>query len=169
MNVVRLTAQMERNAATVEHMVAGVSDAQAVWKPGPTSWSVLEVVHHLYDEERKDFRARLDVMLHRPDQPLPPFDPMAAVEAGQYNERDLNDSLRRFINERQASVAWLRSLDSPDWNAVYRESRRAMTAGDMFASWIAHDILHLRQLIKLRWLLTVRELKPYNVDYGGLW
>ncbi len=169
MNVDDLTAQMERNAATIGHIVAGVSDAQAVWKPEPTSWSVLEVVNHLYDEERGDFRARLDVMLHRPEEPLPPFDPKGAIEAGQYNERDLRDSLRRFMNERQASLAWLRSLESPDWNAVYREQSRTMTAGDMFASWIAHDILHLRQLIKLQWLLTVRELAPYKVDYAGPW
>ena len=169
MNVDDLTAQMDRNATTIGHIVEGVSDAQAVWKPDPTSWSVLEVVNHLYDEERGDFRARLDVMLHRPEEPLPPFDPKAAFEAGQYNERDLRESWRDFVRERDASLRWLRMLDSPDWDAVYRSPNRTMTAGNMFASWIAHDLLHLRQLLKLKWLLTVRELTPYEVDYAGLW
>jgi hypothetical protein len=44
-----------------------------------------------------------------------------------------------------------------------------MTAGDMFASWIVHDILHLRQLVKLQWLSAIRELEPRKVDYAGLW
>lgn len=169
MNIDDLTTQMERNAATIGHIVGGVSDAQAAWKPDSTAWSILEVVNHLYDEERYDFRARLDVMLHRPDDPLPPFDPKGLVEAGRYNEHDLGESLRRFTDERRASITWLRSLESPDWNAPYREPHRTMTAGDMLASWIAHDILHLRQLVKLQWLLTVRELAPYKVDYAGPW
>jgi len=35
----------------------------AIWKPAPDKWSILEVVNHLYDEEREDFRQRLELVL----------------------------------------------------------------------------------------------------------
>lgn len=169
MNIDHFSSHMEHNAETIRHMIRGVSAAQAVWKPEPTSWSVLEVVNHLADEERGDFRIRLDVMLHKADQPLPTFDPKRCVIERRYNERDLGESLDDFLSERKASIHWLHTLKSPDWDAVYVAPGLKMTAGDMFASWIVHDTLHLRQLVKLQWLYTVRELAPRKVDYAGPW
>jgi len=45
-------AQLERHAKTIQSIVAGVSAEQARWKPDEGSWSMLEVINHLYDEER---------------------------------------------------------------------------------------------------------------------
>ena len=42
-------------------------------------------------------------------------------------------------------------------------------AGDMFAAWVAHDLLHTRQLIELRWAFTTQALEPYQVLYAGTW
>jgi hypothetical protein len=39
----------------------------------------------------------------------------------------------------------------------------------MLASWLAHDLLHLRQLIELRYQLTKSNSTPFNVDYAGKW
>lgn len=169
MNIDHFAAQMGHNAETIGQLVRGVSGAQAVWKPSPTSWSILEVVNHLHDEEREDFRIRLDIMLHRADQPLPKIDPEGFVVERRYNQRDLKESLHDFLHERRESIRWLHTLKSPDWDAVYEGRGLKMTAGDMFASWIAHDILHLRQLVKLQWLCTIRELEPRKVDYAGSW
>ena len=169
MNLDHFSAKMEQSAETIGQLIHGVSNDQAVWKPSPTSWSVLEVVNHLYDEEREDFRIRLDIMLHRADQPLPKFDPEGCVIERRYNERDLNETLRDFLHERQESIQWLRALESPGWDTVYDAPGLKMTAGDMFASWIVHDILHLRQLVGLQWFYTIRELEHRKVDYAGSW
>jgi hypothetical protein len=163
------TAQMENNAETIRQMVENISDEQARWKPNPDSWSILEVINHLYDEERQDFRVRLDIILHRPDQTWPGIDPAGWVAARRYNERDLGESLTNFLNERQESLAWLKGLASPDWDVVYETSWGQMTAGDMFAAWVAHDLLHLRQLVELQWAFTTLQLQPYQVDYAGQW
>ena len=69
------TLRMANNAAIISSLVKDVSEAQARWKPDPQAWSILEVINHLYDEEREDFRQRLDLTLHQPDQPWPPNDP----------------------------------------------------------------------------------------------
>ena len=63
-----LVVQMERNARAIGALVAGFSDDEARWRPDPASWSVLEVVNHLLDEEREDFRSRIDVMLRRGEE-----------------------------------------------------------------------------------------------------
>jgi len=44
-----------------------------------------------------------------------------------------------------------------------------MKAGEMFASWVAHDNLHIRQLVELRRNLIERMTQPYDIGYAGDW
>src|SRR3954452_2721528 len=102
--------RMRANAEAIAALARDVGDAQARWKPAADAWSVLEVVNHLYDEEREDFRTRLDYVLHKPGEPAPPIDPEGWVTARAYNQRDARASLDAFLRERDASLAWLRGL-----------------------------------------------------------
>jgi len=164
-----LATPMALNAERIRALSQGISDQQSRWKPDPESWSILEVVNHLYDEEREDFRARLDHVLHRPGQPWPDIDPQGWVTARKYNEREPDVSLSHFLAERKESLAWLQRLSAPDWAATYEAPWGPITAGDVMASWVAHDLLHMRQLVKLHYLFTTAELKPHNVRYAGVW
>jgi hypothetical protein len=160
---------MNVNAQRVRSLVRDVSDEQARWKPDAGSWSVLEVVSHLYDEEREDFRVRLDVILHRPDDAWPPIDPEGWVTARRYNEGDPATVLDGFLREREASLAWLCSLEEPDWEKAYKAPFGSIRAGDMFAAWVAHDLLHLRQLVELHWAYLNRQMTGYSTRYAGEW
>ena len=165
----RLVLQMLKDGERVRKLFQGVSEEQARWKPDPESWSMLEVVGHLLDEEREDFRVRLDYTLHRPGEPWPPIDPGGWVTAREYNRRDPEESLAQFLSEREASIAWLRGLSAPDWEATYDAPWGPIRAGDVFASWAAHDLLHMRQLLELHWALVTVEMAPYSPDYAGEW
>jgi hypothetical protein len=169
MEMQRLLSKMVENAKRVRALAQGVSDQQARWKPHPDSWSIVEVVNHLLDEERHDFRVRLDYTLHRPGEPWPPIDPGGWVTARGYNQRDLDSSLAQFLSERKASIAWLRALSQPDWETAYEAPWGPIRAGDLFASWVAHDLLHMRQLAELHWAYTTAGLAPYSPDYAGEW
>ena len=169
MDISPFLTQMTANAERIRLFAQGVSDEQARWKPAPDSWSVLEVINHLYDEEREDFRVRLDIFLHRPAEPLPPIDPQGWVTARNYNERDLAESLNNFLAEREPTLTWLRSLTAPNFETVYTSTFGSMSAGDMFAAMVAHDLLHLRQLVELHWAYTAKQLAPYQGDYAGDW
>lgn len=169
MNLDRFTARLTRNAESIRSMIEGIPDEQAHWKPDPDSWSILEVVNHLYDEEKEDFRVRLDIILHKPDQPWPPIDPVGWIVERQYNQRQLQESLDNFLRERQASIRWLSELTSPDWEATYAAPFGKIKAGDMFSAWVAHDLLHMRQLVELHWAYTMNLSKPYRLDYAGSW
>lgn len=169
MEIEDVTARMAESAAAIRAVVAGITEAQWRWKPDGESWSVLEVVNHLWDEERLDFRVRLDYTLHRPGEPWPGIDPGGWVTQRRYNERDPEESLAGFLQAREDSLAWLRGLQAPDRQATYQAPWGPITAGDLLASWAAHDLLHLRQLVELRWALTIQEVAPHQVRYAGEW
>lgn len=169
MDMDRLLLQMVEDAARISALLQGVSDEQARWVPAPDSWSMLEVINHLLDEERSDFRVRLDYTLHRPGEPWPPIDPGGWVTERSYNQQDPELSLARFLAEREASVTWLRGLSAPDWEATHETPWGPITAGNLFASWVAHDLLHMRQLVELHWAYTKAKMVPYQPDYAGDW
>ncbi len=162
--------QLANNADAIQSFGHNVTEEQARWKPNPQDWSMLEVINHLYDEEREDFRRRVDYLLHRPDEPWPPIDPQGWVTARQYNQRDLAASLDNFLDERRQSLEWLRSLANPNWQKLYnRPPLGLVSAGDMLAAWLAHDLLHLRQLIELHWAHLAQQARPIALDYAGGW
>ena len=168
MNLEFAINQLQHNLPVIRSMVAGVADEQARWKPNAESWSILEVINHLYDEEREDFRQRIDYMLHRPDEDWPPIDPAGWVTARKYNERDLTESLANFAEERLNSLKWLPQLAEADWQIARPTPWRAsLSAGDLLASWVAHDHLHIRQLNELHYAYIVKQMEPYGVGYAG--
>lgn len=169
MNIRQIIRQMERSANRIAALVEGVSTEQARWKPDPASWSLLEVVCHLYDEEREDFRQRLDLILHQPGQAWPPIDPRGWVTARGYNQRELGPTLQSFLSERQASLAWLAGLEAADWQAAVPAPFGSIRAGDMLASWAAHDLLHLRQLVELQHAYLLELTAPFDAAYAGPW
>ena len=166
-------SQLAAQADSIRQLCAGVTLEQARWRPDADSWSLLEVINHLADEERADFRTRLDYILHRPDEPWPPIDPGAWVRERNYNQRDLAESLARFSEARAESLDWLRSLRAlraPDLSAsIAAPWGGRFHAGDMLAAWVAHDLLHLRQLVELHYAWTAQQLQPYSVAYAGDW
>jgi hypothetical protein len=165
----RLVAQMAEDARRIKSLVEGVSLEQARWRPTAEDWSLLEVLVHLLDEEREDFRVRLDIILHRPDEPWPPIDPGGWVAEREYNKHDLGETLESFMQERLKSLNWLRGLNAPNWEAESEAPFGVMTAGDIFAAWVAHDLLHTRQLVELHWAYLQTLAEPFRVEYAGYW
>ena len=158
---------MAENAGIIEKLLEGVSSDQARWKPDPDRWSMLEVINHLYDEEREDFRLHLDIMLHDPKGPWPPIDPMNWVTTRKYNERELPASLSSFLKERHQSLNWLNTLEKPDWESTTEAPWGPFKAGDMFASWVIHDQWHIQQLVQLRRDYSATLAAPYSFEYAG--
>lgn len=169
MDIERSKQLLLQNSERIRSLLQGVPTEQARWKPDPDSWSILEVVNHLLDEEREDFRVRLDIILHEPDRKMPPIDPEGWVMERRYNDRNLDESLKKFLSERQASLGWLEKIGEPDWQASYQMPFGPIRAGDMFASWVAHDLLHLRQLVELHRAYMLELVAPFEVGYAGPW
>lgn len=170
MNAAPIIDRLERMTTLLPSLVAGLPDVDVKFKPPTGAWSILEVVNHLVDEETLDFRMRLKLTLEQPGVTWPPIDPEGLAVEKKYNEQDLAGSLVRFVTERAASVRWLRSLDSPDWNQTYQHPRVGpVAAGMLLASWQAHDALHIRQIAKRLFELASRDAPEFTTKYAGEW
>ena len=169
MNLSYFIDRLATNRGVFESLVENVGEEQAKWRPGPDKWSILEVVNHLYDEEREDFRQRLDFVLADPSRPFPKIDPRGWVISREYNERALNASLNSFLAEREKSLSWLSQLESPNWENSNEGPNGVLSAGDLLASWLAHDFLHIRQLARLHWQYLATIADPHKTAYAGPW
>jgi uncharacterized damage-inducible protein DinB len=164
-----LYEELQNSTETIRILLAGVSADEAQIRPGAGAWSILEVVCHLYDEEREDFRDHLDFILHRSNEKWPDFDSGRWVTERKYNEQNFGEMQAKFFLERERSLAWLDGLDDPDWEKACTTPYRTISAGEMFACWVAHDNLHIRQLVELRRMRLENLTKPYNLGYAGDW
>ena len=169
MDTQSLIGRLAGFADALPAVVAGVPDADARWRPEEGSWSILEIVSHLADEEVEDFRTRVELTLRDPELPWPPIDPEGAAIERRYNEADFGKTVSRFVDARRESIAWLGGLRDPDWSNTFHHKRGDARAGDVLASWVAHDALHLRQIAKRLFQLTQRDAGDYSTDYAGTW
>jgi hypothetical protein len=152
----------------INTLLAGIDEDEARIKPTPETWSILEVVCHLYDEEREDFRQRLRFILG-PRGEWHEIHPSAWVVERGYNTRKFRDMKEKFFGERNQSLDWLKGLEKADWDASYTYQYGTLTAGQMLASWVAHDNLHIRQLVELRRSHIERITAPLSIEYAGEW
>jgi len=162
--------KLEANASTFKILLENISTEPAHWKPSPEKWSLLEIVNHLYDEEREDFRQRIMNIFEDPQKEWAPIAPVDWVKEKEYAKRDMKASLNDFLDERKKSIAWLKSLNSPNWKAVHIHLKLGeMSAEKLLANWLAHDYLHIRQITFLHWGYLSHIAPSINLDYAGNW
>ena len=161
--------ELQLNTEIIRALLSGITPEEARLKPDAESWSILEVVCHLYDEEREDFREHLDFILNRQNEEWHTIDTERWVKKRKYNEQNFAEMQENFFVERNKSFTWLNGLVNPDWEKSYTTEYRTISAGEMFACWVAHDNLHIRQLVELRRKRLENITKPYNLEYAGDW
>jgi hypothetical protein len=132
--------------------------------------ALLEASGRATDEERNDFRARLDYMLHRPGEAWPSIDPRRTVSEGNFNAKTLDAVRTDFLLERQKSLAWLSGLQGANWAAAYHHPKMGdFTANSLLCAWAAHDLLHLRQIERILFQYLGHATQPDRTDYAGEW
>jgi len=161
--------ELERHAQVFQETLRNILPEMHTWKPAPEKWNLLEIVCHLYDEEREDFRARVKHILLQPDQPMPSIDPVDWVSSRQYALQNYEAKISDFVAERQASVAWLRSLSKAAWQNIYQHPTLGpMSAEMILTNWLAHDYLHIRQITGTKYQY-LKHHSTANLNYAGNW
>jgi hypothetical protein len=170
MDLARVRTNLARSAAALEQLVRDLTTEDSRWRAASGTWSLLEIVNHLADEEVEDFQARLERLLQDPALPWAPIDPEGWAKERAYQERELDESLARFLSERRRSLTWLGERVGLDPNATHdHPSLGTLRAGDLLASWQAHDLIHLRQVLRWHHDRTEREAAPFSSAYAGPW
>ncbi len=168
-NVEYITHELEKNQHIFSTLLQKLQLAEQTWRPQANKWCLLEIVCHLYDEEREDFRARIKHVFNNPKLPLQPIDPVGWVTQRKYMQKNYTDILNEFLLERERSVQWLKNLDNPKWDSFYLHSKFGKMTGSMFLSnWLAHDYLHIRQILQLKFKY-LQSLSGEELSYAGEW
>ncbi len=170
MKAERLISSLARFGSVLPVLVGDISDEDVRWKPPSGNWSILEIVSHLADEEVEDFRVRIKLTLEDPTRDWPPIDPEKAAVDRDYNSAKLNETVERFVRERESSVEFLKGLKSPNWHQSHNHPKFGpIQAGEVLAAWAAHDQLHVRQIAKRLFEISGRDAAPFGTRYAGNW
>ena len=169
MNLANILESLASNRQVFEHLLSGLSKETCMWKPGSDKWCLLEIVCHLYDEEREDFRARVKHVLETPEKSFPPFDPIGMVSTRSYIEQNYQEMVTKFLVERAFSVDWLKSLQAPRWDNATTHMRIGPMSGRLLLNnWLAHDYLHFRQITRLKYQF-LQSQSGEDLSYAGVW
>ena len=169
MTIHSIITELEKNKLVFQQMLEDVPVEMRKWKPAADQWCLLELLCHLYDEEREDFRARTKRTLEHPELPLAPFDPVAWVTERQYMEQDYNQKLIAFLEERTQSISWLKGLKDPDWNHAGQHSSLGPLSAQLFLkNWLVHDFIHIRQIMRLKHAY-LKAHSEEDLSYAGNW
>jgi hypothetical protein len=146
-----LIESMQSTPRDLARLLRPVSAAQALRRPAPDAWCILEVVAHLAYVETP-YLERLQRVLAE-DNPT-----VASIgdPGGHDLSRPLEEHLRDFVERRAATVAFLQGLRQADWgrtlvHPVYGPGRLR----DHVQIFVAHDNEHLEQIVQLREQLAV--------------
>lgn len=160
--------QLKTNMVVYKDILS-VSNEMLLWKQNPEKWCLLEIVCHLYDEEIYDFRFRTQWCLEHPNQIPPTIDPVGWVTRHDYINQDYTTMLNKFLAEREQSINWLYSLKNENWNRSFEHPKLGfLTAKHFLTNWLAHDYLHIKQILKLKYDY-LKHKTGENLDYAGNW
>ena len=163
------TAQLNKNKQVFEALLKGLSPAEYRFKVNPEDWCILEIVCHLYDEEREDFRCRVESILADPSRPLPPADPVSWAKTRNYMDEDFDNKVSAFLAERRKSVDWLQSLRNAKWDNSYMHPKiGAVPASLILTNWVIHDHLHIKQITRRKYEYIEQNASD-PIDYAGKW
>ncbi len=159
--------QLSATPEILRLIMAGVSEDQAKWKPGPDRWSIAEVLEHLSHIEAHMFRSRLDRILEEDRPEFLPYDTDDYSAAGTYLHRDAEESFAHWEEQREDNV---RALEDLEPEALERRARHSklgeFTLGNLLNEWAFHDLGHVRQIAEIvRTLIYYPEIGVFQADY----
>ena len=146
---------LERTADATRSAIAGVPDAQLSQPESPGKWSLRHVVQHLADSELVwGYRLRLVLAQERPS--LTGYDQDLWSERLHYDRLPVDEALDRFAVLRRSNLRLLANAAPDDLQRVGVHSERGdESVAHMLRMYAGHDLLHLRQLARIRKALTL--------------
>lgn len=154
---------LSRTPAALDAWLRGLPEAWIFCNEGRESWSPFDILGHLIHGERTDWIPRLRIILeHGEKQPFEPFDRFAQFRSSV--GKTLDDLLGDFAFRRRQNVETLRALrltrEQLDLRGMHPELG-TVTARELLATWVAHDLSHIRQI--------ARVMAKHYADEAGPW
>ena len=151
---------LARTPQVLEQLLAGLPDHWLTQKEGPETWSPFDIVGHLIYGEQIDWIPRAQLILEDKRSTFDPFDRFAQFEASK--GKTMDDLLAEFKTLRGENIQLLSEMqlgeselqmvgNHPDFGEV--------TLAQLLASWVVHDLGHIRQIVRVM-------AKQYKAEVG---
>lgn len=147
-SIERSVALLERTPGVLRAWLEGLDEFWARGDYGEGTFSPFDVVGHLIEAERCNWMTRARWLVERGEsQPFPPFDRFGMYEASR--GKAMAALLDEFDAARRRSLDELAALD-PSPERLASKGRHpefgAVTLEQLLATWVVHDLGHLRQV-----------------------
>jgi hypothetical protein len=155
---------LARTPVALSALLDGLPEAWVRADEGPDTFSPFDVVGHLIDGEETDWipRARI-ILAGGPDPRFTPYDRFRhrTRNAG----RSTASLLAEFARRRAANVELLRSWGLTDAELALPGAHPelgAVTLRQLLATWVAHDLSHLGQVVRVMAKRYRTEVGPWS-------
>lgn len=154
---------LERTPLVVRSMLQGLSDE---WVNGgdKSNWAPFDIVGHLIHGEVTDWIPRCEIILRQGDnRTFEPFDRLAQFELSQ--GKSLDELLDDFAAKRHECLDTLRlwnlTEDQLNLKGIQPEFGD-VSLSELIASWVAHDLTHIRQITQFMAKKYTNEVGPWR-------
>lgn len=143
-------AVVEATPAALQRATAGVDEAKLRQPEREGKWSVSEVVAHLADSELVwGYRLRRVLAEERPQ--IIGYDQDLWADRLRYRQARLADSLATFSALRATNLRLVRATTPEDMERVGVHTERGEeSVAHMLKLYAAHDLVHLRQIERIK-------------------
>ena len=142
---------LARTPMLLEAWLEGLTEPWLTAREGEGTWSPLEVVAHLLDNEEVDWWPRLELILeHGESRPFTPFEREGFRQ--RYGDWALDRLMRRFAAVRREHLDLLEELHlrAPDLERTgMHPALGRVTVRQLIAGWVAHDLTHVAQIARV--------------------
>lgn len=134
----------------IRRHVRNIAAGDITKREAPGKWSVGEVIQHLADSELVGaYRFRMILAHDRPQ--LTSYDQDLWADRLQYREADHEEALALLSALRRANLKLFTSASEADMQRVgIHAERGANTLEEMMRLYAGHDLVHLRQIERIR-------------------
>ena len=146
-----VTEILRRTPSTLNSLLRDLPESWLVHNEGPDTWSPYDIVGHLIHGEEADWIPRAKIILeHGETRPFDAFDRAAMFEKSK--GKSTAELLDTFAHLRAEN---LRELQQLNLTADLLEKRGmhpelgVVTMKQLLATWVAHDLGHIRQVVRV--------------------
>jgi hypothetical protein len=157
-------AVLRRTPATLDTLLRDLPEPWLSHNEGPETWSPYDVVGHLIEGEETDWIPRARIILEQGEsRPFDRFDRFAMFEKSR--GKTIAELLDTFARLRAES---LRELEMLNLTPELLEKRGThpvlgvVTMKQLMASWVVHDLGHIRQIVRVMAKQYRDEIGPWT-------
>ena len=161
---------LSRTPTLLERWLEGLSESWLSAREGEGTYSPLDVVAHLTDNEDVDWMPRLLLVLeHGEARPFTPFDREGFRR--RFGDWPLERLLLRFAAARRANLELLEKLklapSDLDRTGMHPALGR-VTVRQLLAGWVVHDLTHVAQIARVLAKRYGHDVGPWRAYLGVL-